>query len=558
VVQLAQQAAQRLEMRQAKRLTRQGNNMTAYFDADSQTWKDDAAQNMTPAIAPIAAPATPVTQPQAPNPIAAAANASDSDLALLASIKRSPGTPGVTQAQLQQNATQGVSTPTSQVNSFSGASPEALDKLQEAADARVEAIHNQSIAEKLQANANLDNASAQAVAARQIAENQAFEQQSRDAEWQTKWQQFQEQNGPENNQVDPNRFFSRAGVLGSIMAIVGSMFEAKAAALGHTQNPQTLMRLIDNDIRAQQLDLMQKGQSANNKFAQLSREYGSVEAGRAALKTAELQAVETKLRETAAQTNDPALKAHIDAQAAQASAAVGESAAQFRAAHEQVATQQQSAVMYPQKARGGGVSVDYGKYLAGREKIAEGQRADQKLNQEKGGVGEQSDSGRAERLGGKLAELQQVMAATENYYKSVGLEMDPKTGKYKQTGDHPLFGAATSLGHSISPEAWHSADAQEAEARKRIAVEAYGRSQSGAAISESELKNFDHQIAGTSGKGAAAAANAFRETMLKKIQTLRAGAGPGATQKYDSQFRNENQRQSAIDSVQPYQPKVTP
>jgi hypothetical protein len=552
-------------MTQVKQRTRRGNNM-AYFDADKQAWANDYDANSTPAVAPVApvappaaisAPQAPPVQAGAPNPIEQASQMSDNDLALLASIRRSPGTPGVTQEQLQQQAAQGTALPQAVSSTISGANEAAYGDVQKIEEARIEAAHQQSIAEKLQANANLDNAQAASIAARQNAEAATAEQAEREAAWQQKWDQFQQQTSPENNKVDPNRFFSRAGVLGSILAVVGSIYEAKGAALGHTQNPQTVMRLIDNDIRTQQLELMQKGQPANNQLSRLSQQWGSIDAGRQALKVSQLQATEAEMRNVAAQTSDPARKAQIDAQTAALDAQTAAESAKLKAIYggQQTATQQ-SAVVYPRKATGGGTSVDYGKYLANREKLAEGERAERKLNQEKGGVGEQSDAGRAERLGGKLAELQQVMAATDNYYKSVGLEMNPKTGKYEQVGEHPLFGAATSLGHSVTPEAWHSSEAQEAEARKRIAVEAYGRSQSGAAISDSELDNFGRQIAGTSGKGAASAANAFRETMLKKIQTLRAGAGPVATQKYDSQFRSENQRQDAIDSVQPYQPKV--
>jgi hypothetical protein len=378
--------------------------------------------------APTPAPQTPPVPQSAPVP-----QQNDrqylENLALLASTKRTAYTPGISQEQLQKRAAKGVATPQTETSSASGASPEALEKLQAAADNHVEAIHDQSIADKLQANANLDNAAADATAKRQLVEKQAAEQAAKDTDWQQKWDAFQQQNSPENNQVDPNRFFSRVGVLGSILAVVGSMYEAKGAALGHTQNPQTVMRLIDNDIRAQQLEMMQKGQAANNQLAQLSRQWGSLDAGRAALKTLESQALEAKLRETSAQTNDPALKAHIDAAAAQAVAGVQEGAAQTRLANDRVASQQQSAVLYPQAAKGGGTTIDYGKRLSMLKDLRGEDRENRKLD-----IAEAEANGKT--ISPEQAEKDAVRGSTisslERYAQAQGFVQNPKTGQYEK------------------------------------------------------------------------------------------------------------------------------
>jgi hypothetical protein len=499
----------------------------------------------------------PTAQAGAPNQIEQAAQMSDNDLALLASIRRTPGAPGVTQEQLQQQATQGTALPQAVSSTISGANEAAYGDIQKIEEARIEAAHQQSIAEKLQANANLDNAQAASITARQNADAATAEQEKREAEWQQKWDQLQQQTSPENNQVDPNRFFSRAGVLGSILAVVGSIYEAKGAALGHTQNPQTVMRLIDNDIRTQQLELMQKGQAANNQLSRLSQQWGSIDAGRQALKVSQLQATEAELRNVAAQTSDPARKAQIDAQTAALDAQTAAESAKLKAIYggQQTATQQ-SAVVYPRKATGGGTSVDYGKYLANREKLAEGDRAERKLNQEKGGTGEQSEAGRAERLGMRLAELQQVLAAADAYHESVGTKLNPKTGEYEQADDHPLFGPVDTTVNAMTPESWHADKAITAEAKLAIAKEALGRAASGAAISDAENANFQRQLAASSERGSPKAAQALRAALLTKIQTLRAGAGQGATGIYDRNVREEALRQRSIDSVQPYQPKV--
>jgi hypothetical protein len=520
------------------------------------------AQQLAPAQQPVTPlppqqPTAPVQQP-APLPQlspmqAAAAYMSPEELAVRAATRVVPGRPAVTQEQLEQAAKSGTFVPQSEAHGVVGANTAAYEDIQKIQDARIEAAHQQAIAEKLQANANLDNSAAAAAEAQKRASVETLMQQQRENDWNDQYAQLQQQMAPENNRINPTRYFSNAGVLGSALAIIGAGFEARAAARRGTPNPQTLMKLIDNDIRTQQLEMMRKGQAANNQLALLSQQWGSIESGRQALKVAQLDEINSKLKDAALQESDPATKAAIDAKVAETDAMTSEETSKLKAMYGgQESMQVQGAVMRPQKAQAGGVVLDYGKLAEeGRKNIELGIKADQQRH----GTGEQSDQGRAERLGGKLAELNQILKLQEDYNKSVGIEMNPKTGQYEQVSDHPLYGPADTVrgwfgGHVMSKRA------NEAARKRGILAEAHGRSQSGAAISKTEQENFDTQVGGTSEADAAAAANALRASILAKMEAIRAGAGQGASQIYDENKRNERNRQHALSGVEPYQPQV--
>jgi hypothetical protein len=552
VAQQARQQGRLPGMTQVKQRTRRGNNM-AYFDADKQAWANDYDANSTPAVAPVApvappaaisAPQAPPVQAGAPNPIEQASQMSDNDLALLASIRRSPGTPGVTQEQLQQQAAQGTALPQAVSSTISGANEAAYGDVQKIEEARIEAAHQQSIAEKLQANANLDNAQAASIAARQNAEAATAEQAEREAAWQQKWDQLQEQTSPENNKVDPNRFFSRVGVLGSILAVVGSIYEAKGAALGHTQNPQTVMRLIDNDIRTQQLELMQKGQAANNQLSRLSQQWGSIDAGRQALKVLQLQATEAESRNVAAQTSDPARKAQIDAQTAALDAQTAAESAKLKAIYggQQTATQQ-SAVVYPRKATGGGASVDYAEYLANRTKLREQDRKDLEAS---GKASKESEMGPSQAAA--LGEIAVGEGAIIKLAKKMGLEYDEKTGEIvKPPGWSNPVGKYVDTGKTRLS----SKQAKTVNTRQNSAIMLYGKPIFGN-MSKDERDQAEELIKGTTPDQAPEALQSALEALQDK---RRAWEGTISPQMRANAARNARAA-TDVNSVQPYQPKV--
>lgn len=421
------------------------------FNADTGQWEQDAvAQAQVPIVTPESLPQVtpgvsdvapvkveyPITGPPAsiqrpappPSAMQQAASMSPEQLALLAS--RNPVTPGISQDQIDRMANTGTYIASAESRAVSGGNPEAYADIPQIDQARREAAQAQVKAETLQAQANLDNAQARAVAARQQAEVAAAQQSEADAQWQKKWDAFQAENDPRNpdNQADPGRLFRGPGILGGILAAIGDAYSAKGAVLAHQSPPQSrVMQMIDNDLRAQQLNIMQRGQAANNKLAQLSREWGSLEAGKQALKVQQMQAVDAQLQATAAKTSDPAVKAQIAAHEQAMAADIDAETAKLKAIYGgQEARQQQGSIMRPRAASGGG--INYGKLLSLKQKLSEDAREERKLDfEEKKAT---SDGGTLSPSQAQaLAEIDTGRNAILKLAKDQGLQYDPGTGK---------------------------------------------------------------------------------------------------------------------------------
>jgi hypothetical protein len=535
----------------------------------SQAW---ASLPPSPALAPAAPPEPVVTpdqiarlkaavnpQPQAqPQPGSMPFSADQLRQAALASAQRYvPGQAAITPADIAQkqawNDKGFVATQGSQARV--GASPEAYEHLQKVQENQQEAILNQSIADKLQANANMDAAKANALAAQQMHEQEAYAQAQREEAWQQRYSEFQNKYNPENDRVDPNRFFKRAGVLGSIMAVIGAGFEASAAARRGTANPQTVMRLIDNDIRSQEADIRAKGASANNQLMQLSREWGSIENGKQALKSLQLQAAGAKAQYVAARTNDPAMKEQIDAHASMMLAQSEKEIAALKAQYGgQLNEQQQGVIMRPQAGRAGGMVTDRGKtfsnMIAANKAAGDAQELDIK-RMEAGGKQSEKAQEHAQQAAKDLATLQEVRSSAEAYYQSIGLKRDERGEWIKPaTSDNPLRGPWDTLRNTTTYTSSKEADV--ANANRALAIEAVGRWRSQGAINKEEDVRFQDQL--SEGGDAAARANALERALSAKESSLRAGAGQAASQQFDRARASEGERRKAIitGDEQPY------
>jgi len=465
-----------------------------------------------------------------------------------------PGRERITQADVEKKKAlnQGNFVATQGSESVTGASPLAYEDLDKIANDRREAIMNQSIADKLQVNANLDTAKTNAITAEQEHERAVAEQTDREQAWQDKYQAFQQKYDPAKDKVDPGRFFKNAGVLGSALAIIGAGFEASAAARRGTSNPQTVMRLIDNDIRAQEADIRSRGQQSNNQLMQLSREWGSVENGKIALKALQLNAIGQRAADVAARTNAPAMREHIDAQAQGALSEAGEHMAQLKAKYGgQVNEQRDGIIMRPQAGSAGGYVTDRGKQfsnmIAANKSVADQQETAAKMREAGGKQGEKAQE-HAQQAAKDIAAIETVEGASTRYYQSLGLQRD-KEGKWYQpaTADNPLRGA-----WDQSAGRW-SDQAREATAHRDIAAEALGRLQSQGAINDKELENFQTYL--SSGGDAAERANAMQAMLRDKASGIRAGAGTAGSQQYNRALAAEGDsyRARVTGYEQPYQ-----
>ena len=516
-----------------------------------------AADRLRAAAAGQQQSVAPVGTPQNPIDLDGGAAFSANQLrqaAMAASQRYVPGRAAITpqdiQAKQEWNDKGLVATQGSEARV--GASPEAYQDLQKIQEQRQEAIMNQSIADKLQAGANLDAARANAIAAQQMHEQEAAAQAEREAAWNEKYQAFQEKYNPENDKVDPGRFFKRAGVLGSAMAIIGAGLEASAAARRGTSNPQTVMRLIDNDIRSQEADIRTRGMQANNQLTQLSREWGSIENGKQALRALQLNAVGTRASEVAAKTNDPAIKAQIDAHAQAALSQSAEHMAALKAQYGgQVNEQRAGVIMRPQEAVAGGVVTDRGKLfqnmVTANKSVGDQQELAIKAK-EAGSKHAEQAQGHAQQAATALAPFEAITAATDATAKSVGLVRD-QTGKWVMPAkaDNPLRGAWDATAGRWSDKA------AEARANLRNSTQAIGRALSGAAISEDEQKQFIEMLP-SGNMDDAARMNALETMVEARKQSLLAGAGVEGAKAYNTskQALGEMRKTQVTGGEEPY------
>jgi hypothetical protein len=149
--------------------------------------------------------------------------------------------------------------------------------------ARAEMSLNQSLTRKEIADRTAYNEAMQAKAIgeqlpelrQQVAEQQRAREQVR-AEYRAKRQAAQaEVDEAVNKKVDPNKFYSDRGVLGSILVSVAQALGAYGATLGRTPNfaQKIIDDAINNDIATQRHNIEQKGLGAKNKLSELMQSY---------------------------------------------------------------------------------------------------------------------------------------------------------------------------------------------------------------------------------------------------------------------------------------------
>lgn len=448
---------------------------------------------------------------------------------------------------------------TGKATTVEGAKPVDESRWKDVQDKTRAAVDAQAQAQIAEGNAATDTAHAQSLAAQQLHQQMADQQARDEAAFEAKHTaMLQDIDRVNREQVDPQRWFKQHGAIGSMLAIIGSsMLQAANLRNGQAAGPSQMDRFISQDIASQENELARRGASANNKLAELSRQWGSIEAGKAALRASQLRLVDGQLADIAANGRSKVLQQQAAAMRAVNEQKIAQADYDLHAAAQGVRSErEQGQYTSPQKAVAGGARTTYN-----FGEINKGARENQELDikgRAKDKEGQDSVAGRTERLGERLSQFQGALDDAQKYYQSVGLVRD-KNGKWVDSGqDHPLYGPIDTVRNAIPFAATHSDAANIADANLDIAAEAWGRAQSGAAISDQERAAFRKQLAGTGQANAAAAANAFEQAVAARMNALKAGAGPEASSAYDKGRKVENivssaerRRESAIT---PYRP----
>lgn len=271
-----------------------------------------APPNVSPNVPPSAGapPAPPL--PQQPQGVPANSPPQSAQVApgmgdVATFINRPVTSAGVSQAQLQRKAGQGVAIPKGSDETVEGAAPYDAD----AALARGAANVDLRLAKQDQA----DVFAARAERDAQVLEQQAYMQQVRAHREQQKLahveqgvradmetaQEYRRQAMAQ--QVDPTHLFSGvSGTIGAIASIIGQGMGAYAAAkLGGPNFAQQIVQAaIDRDVHAQEVNIRNNRETANNQLAEIYQRLGNMEQSKAVLRQMQSDWVSTQMGSIAA------------------------------------------------------------------------------------------------------------------------------------------------------------------------------------------------------------------------------------------------------------------
>jgi hypothetical protein len=239
--------------------------------------------------APVGAPEAPGAPP-GPDPLG--------ELALKAAMR--PGSAGVTHAQLQAKAGQGVAVPTAASTTVEGAIP--YDEQAAAERAQAHEMIRQAHEERALSNVHAAQDEAMALQTQADSINQQIAPARKRLETIEAGVRADEQSYRQlrakvaNGEVDQGRLFrGPLGSIAAIAAVLGSAFGAKGAILGHSQNfaQQIVTSAIDRDVQAQEDDFRRLGMAADNMYRDLMMHYGDADQARTALRGMQLEQAKT-------------------------------------------------------------------------------------------------------------------------------------------------------------------------------------------------------------------------------------------------------------------------
>jgi len=283
-------------------------NMSVDPGVSRQPMAADVAPNFTPA-----APAAPATPPQsAPPPANSPAGEAgpapkfDPGQALASAAMQEALNPYKYQAGTAGNVDkygrplQKIEVPQTKASAVQGATaydPEGVAKFQRA---QMEAAYAKSEADKKAAQTSFEASQLESVALQKEAERQAAEQRGLEENFNNKLAGLQAQaTAAAGEKINPNRMFDNMSAFGKI----GLVLAAAAGGYANPRGPNQIMQMVDSmvndDIRAQEDALRAKRGTVDNALARMAREWGSIEAGRIALKMAQKEAVISQIRTAA-------------------------------------------------------------------------------------------------------------------------------------------------------------------------------------------------------------------------------------------------------------------
>lgn len=273
---------------------------------------------------------------------------------LRSNYKYSGGTPGFDPSRYDASQKTVRSGQTTQVQGAREFDPGAVEQYQQW---EKEAFETGVKASQMQAQ---NDAAVQKIAAEENAKmlaQQENEQRAMEDRYNSRMASLQEEaKAIGSKEIDPKRAFSNMGTFQKLMLVAASGLSGYATKGQKNVALEQMEATIDRDIRAQEQQLQNSKSTVDNALGRLSQEWGSIQAGKAALRVEQREALKQRLGALAAETGQQA--AMVKAQAA-IQALDAQQAKDFEtlrvASLGETTTATQARFMAPRAATGGGM-----------------------------------------------------------------------------------------------------------------------------------------------------------------------------------------------------------
>jgi hypothetical protein len=279
-----------------------------------------------------------------------------------------------------------------------------------------------------------------------------------------------------SREVDPNRAFKNMSVFQILGLSIAAGLKGYATQGRDNSIMDSLMHRMDADIRAQEFDIQNAKGRTENALFRMSQQFGSLQAGKAALKDLQMSVMKSEIASKTAGVGTAIAKANGDAMMARIDAEQGKLREQrWSEAQGQATVQTSVAMMSPRAAKSGGLvlkgdserlkgfeSADKlrenqasteGKQLANLEKrneIISGKPTN--ATQQKA---QQYDQDNVTKYGKERAELLDTINTSRKFIELNGIKKDENGNWVKTNGI-----AGVGFGTSVYPEAWDSHEGQ--------------------------------------------------------------------------------------------------
>lgn len=375
-------------------------------------------------------------------------------------------------------------------------------------------------------------------------------------------------------EINPDRVFQNMGTGQKLMFALAGAFSGYATQGQRNPAAEYISHMIDVDVRAQEHAISRQQGNVDNALSRLSQQWGSIEAGRSALKVQQAEVMKQKLATMVAESGTK--RAVANAKIAQASL----DAIQQRelltlrdAARGSVTTAETAQMQVPIAGQAGGyrmptdaevekrIAREQGLRAKGQDIIGGGLKNEATAAELRGEIpsdrqmkADEQISQRQEHLGKSMSEVANLRTNVDQIISRAGITEDEKGNAhhkgipgvgmgYNVVSKIPVFG------NELASLAANAAGADSAVVRNQ-AMEALTykiKDASGAAFSEAEAQRHAQAL----GQGMLAGEDTFaqavvnfRKALDEKEQSLRAGAGLPASRGYDA-AKGQLQREAA-------------